>query len=51
MVDEIRKQLEIHKEECNRAAYRFAKFEKQEDKIEFEKQDYVINILISLLPK
>ena len=51
MIDEIQKQIEVHREERDRAAYKYAKFDDKKYQAEFEKQDYVIEILISLLPK
>ena len=51
MVEDIQAQIKIHSEERDRAAFRYAKFDDKKDQAEFEKQDYVIEILISLLPK
>jgi len=51
MVEDIKAQIAVHKEERDRAAYKYAKSNDREYQVEFEKQDYVINILISLLPK
>jgi len=51
MVDEIQEQIEAHRVARDRAAYQYAKFDDKKYQAEFEKNDYIVTLLISLLPK